>query len=395
MTAATSTKLSRFIQATSMVYGPLADLTPITAASWAPPTSPGAGGHGGRYLWTDAFGLVNFVTLHRETRDPSYLVLARRLAGAVHDTLGRARSDAVDGGPAPFLRGATEEEPLAGGLRIGKERADEDGQYHHYLTLWMFALDRLANAVGGSEGERYSRLAVQLARAIHPYFVLGKEDGPRRMVWKVSTDMRTVLVPSEGHLDAATGYVVYRLLQKTAVERLGWAGKGGQEAPAPLAAEIEDYHQLMNREGKLTASKDPLDLGMGLWMCHLFKGEEWANRLGEEGVRKAEAMLGPKGVMALDPSHRLAFREFGTCVGVQCYGANEGLAAEVDGVVDFWQKYLQESTDEDLRPISLVMYAAALIPGGTLWSTSPFSSSHAWVLLTHKTAFKNGYLDEK
>jgi len=367
MTAATSTKLSRFIQATSIVYGPLTDLSPIVAASWTPPTNPGAGGHRGRYLWTDAFGLVNFLTLHRETHDPTYLVLARRLAGAVHETLGRARTGGSDGGPAPRLLGATEAEPLAGGLRIGKEHADEDGQYHHYLTLWMFALDRLANAVGGADGEQYSRLAVQLARAIHPHFVLGTKDGPRRMVWKVSTDMRTVLVPSEGHLDAATGYVVYRLLQNTAVERLGWAAKGAQEAAPPLAAEIEDYHQLMSREGKLTASRDPLDLGMGLWMCHLFKGEEWARRLGDEGVRKAGSMLGPKGVMALEPSRRLAFREFGTCMGVQCYGADEGLATEVDAVVNYWQKYLEESTDEDLRPISLVMYAAALIPGGMLW----------------------------
>lgn len=366
MTAATSTKLSRFIQATSIVYGPLTDLNPVIAASWTPPTNPGAGGHRGRYLWTDAFGLVNFLTLHRETRDPTYLVLARRLAGAVHETLGRARSGASDGVPAPFLPGATEAEPLAGGLRIGKEHADEDGQYHHYLTLWMFALDRLANAVGGAEGERFSRLAVQLARAIHPHFVLRTGDGPRRMVWKVSTDMRTVLVPSEGHLDAATGYVVYRLLQNTAMQRLGWAAKGTQEAAPPLAAEIEDYHQLMSREGKLTASRDPLDLGMGLWMCHLFKDEEWAKRLGDEGVRKAGSMLGLKGVMALDPSRRLAFREFGTCMGVQCYGADEGLAAEVDAVVNYWQKYLEESTDEDLRPISLVMYAAALIPGGML-----------------------------
>jgi len=29
------------------------------------------------------------------------------------------------------------------------------------------------------------------------------------MVWKLSTDMKTVLVPSEGHLNAATGFVVY------------------------------------------------------------------------------------------------------------------------------------------------------------------------------------------
>lgn len=372
MASATNSKLSRFIQATSIVYGPVSDLPPLTAASWTPLTSPGAGGHAGRYLWTDAFGLVNFITLHRETGDPAYLVLARRLVQAVHETLGRERCNGHGVRPSRLPR-ATDAEPLAGGLRIGKEREDEDGAYHHYLTLWMFALDRLAIALDGEEGEKYSRLAVQLARAIHPHFVLGRKEGALRMVWKVSMDMSTVLVPSEGHLDAATGFVVYQLLQRTAVERFGWAGKGGDSAK-PLAAEIEDYRRLMSREGKLSVSKDPLDLGMGLWMCHLSRGEEWATRLGEEALRKAEVMLGPKGVMALDPNHRLAFREFGTCIGAQCYGANKELAARVDEVVGFWQKYLEESTDEDLRPISLVMYAAALIPGGTLRVHVPLSS---------------------
>jgi hypothetical protein len=38
----------------------------------------------------------------------------------------------------------------------------------------------------------------------------------------------------------------------------------------------------------------------------------------------------------------------------------------VEAVVNFWHRYIEESTDEDLRPISLVMYGSALIPGGEL-----------------------------
>ncbi|KAK1769170.1 hypothetical protein QBC33DRAFT_532485 [Phialemonium atrogriseum] len=374
---ATSTRLLRFIEATSLVYGPLTNLTASTASTWSPPTTPGAGGHKGRYLWTDAFGLVNLVTLHRETGSPTYLVLARRLAAAVHHTLGRTRDGSA---PLPGAEPGGAGGLLRGGLRIGKRDAegpDGDGQYHHYLTLWMFALDRLAVAVGGDEGAEYSRLAVQLAEAVHPRFVVGgggREQGkqqqpPSRMVWKVSADMREVLVPSEGHLDAATGFVVYRLLQRTAVERFGQAGE------PPLRREIEDYRALMGREGRLAASKDPLDLGMGLWMCHFFRGEDWAARLGADSLARAAAVLGPGGVATREASRRLAFREFGTCLGVQCYGAGEDveLAASVEGVIDFWERYLEVSTDEDLRPISLVMYAAALIPG----------------------AFKDGYLDEK
>ncbi|KAL1844509.1 hypothetical protein VTK73DRAFT_2391 [Phialemonium thermophilum] len=225
------TRLVRFVEAMSLVYGPLTHLTPATAASWTPPANPGAGGHRGRYLWTDAFGVLNLITLHRETSDVVYLAAARRLVETVHDVLGRQRGDGNDDDndntkKPDRLPGATDAEPLAGGLRIGKREAtgpDGDGQYHHYLTLWMFALNRLALAVGdddGGAGARYNELAVQLARAIHPHFVLrGDRDDSLRMVWKVSTDLRAVLVPSEGHLDAATGYVVYRLLQEAAVHR--------------------------------------------------------------------------------------------------------------------------------------------------------------------------------
>jgi len=347
--------IQRFKEATRLVYGPVEAISDQDAQSWKPPESPGAGGHKGRYLWTDAFGVINFVTLFKETSSPVYLTLARRLVDTVHSILGRTR----DGSSRLPL--ATDAEPLKGGLRIGKVQAsgsDGDGQYHHYLTLWMFALNRLAIATGEKD---YNRLAVQLAKAIHPHFVKRLDDDRPRMVWKISTDMKTVLVPSEGHLDAATGFVVYRLLQQTAESHDG-------HSPV-LQTEIADYDQLMSREGKLKASRDPLDLGMGLWMCHFFRDEEWAGELGRQSVAVARTVLDDEqGVMAQRMARRLAFREFGTCMGLECYGVDEDLKARVGAVVDFWQQHLEQSTDEDLRPtdlrpITLVMYAAALIPG--------------------------------
>ncbi|KAK3295524.1 PrpF protein-domain-containing protein [Chaetomium fimeti] len=351
-----------FTEAMKLVYGSIDHLSEDEARKWTAPDKPGAGGHRGRYLWTDAFGVVNLITLSKETSSPVYLTLAKQLAQTVHDILGRTRD-----GTARLPR-ATDAEPLNGGLRIGKTSdhgADRDGQYHHYLTLWMFALNRLALATGD---EQYNQLAVQLAKAIHPHFVIrrdgddGDDDddghgGALRMVWKISTDMSTVLVPSEGHLDAATGFVVYRLLQRTAEHMHGPSGV--------LSSEIDDYKGLMQRGGKLDASRDPLDLGMGLWMCHFFRQEEWAVRLGSQSLEVARAILDKnKGLMSRDASRRLAFREFGTCLGLECYGADEGMKNGVEAVVNFWHHYLEESTDEDLRPISLVMYAAALIPGG-------------------------------
>ncbi|KAJ4304050.1 hypothetical protein N0V88_001659 [Collariella sp. IMI 366227] len=280
----------------------------------------------------------------------AYLTLAKQLVSAVHSVLGSTRDGSAR------LPHATDAEPLKGGLRIGKAEehgSDGDGQYHHYLTLWMFALDRLALATGE---RKYSELAVQLARAVHPHFVVRRNGEAVRMVWKVSMDMGTALVPSEGHLDAATGFVVYRLLQRTAGRLQGVEGV--------LEGEIGDYRHLMSREGRLHASRDPLDLGMGLWMSHFFREEEWAATLGSQSLGMARAVLDEKnGLVSRDASRRLAFREFGTCLGLECYGVDEGLKKSVDAVVDFWHHYLEDSTDEDLRPISLVMYAAALIPG--------------------------------
>ncbi|KAJ9155103.1 Vacuolar amino acid transporter 3 [Pleurostoma richardsiae] len=379
--ATVPSNVRRFQEAMQRVYGPIAEAaaTPQAAERWVPPDKPGAGGHRGRYLWTDAFGVLNLITLYRETGSATYLQLARRLVRTVHDVLGSTR----DG--SSRLPGATDAEPLRGGLRIGKAEArgpDGDGQYHHYLTLWMFALNRLALAAGEPA---YNALAVQLAEAVHPRFVLRGPGGEAaRMVWKVSADMREVLVPSEGHLDAATGYVVCGLLREAA-ERFGQTDRERQPV---LENEMDDYRELMGRGGgraHMAASRDMLDLGMGLWACHFLRDkEEWAAKLGGESVEIAKEVLreGGGGILAKDPGRRLAFREFGTCLGLRCYnnsfggedGRDEGLEERVAALVGFWEKYMEESLDEeDLRPITLVMYAAALIPG----------------------AFQRGYFDDK
>ena len=155
--------------------------TSPTDAPWTPP--PISEGHHGRYLWTDAFAIMNFITLSREASSPHYLTLATRLVQTVHHTLGRTRD------LSSRLPGATDAEPLKGGLRIGKEDeagADGDGQYHHYLMMWMFALNRLSIA----SGDRASNdRAIELARAIHPAFVYDRDSPRPRMRWKMSMDL--------------------------------------------------------------------------------------------------------------------------------------------------------------------------------------------------------------
>lgn len=356
-------KVRLFETAMQKVYGPY-DLSAQPDATWEPGN---AGGHRGRYLWTDAFGVINFITLSREKSadSPAYLHLARQLANTVHDVLGRERGPAE---PPPRLPGATDEAPLRGGLRIGKLEAggpDGDGMYHHYLTLWMYALDVLARATGEA---RWNALAVQLARAIHPRFMVARH-GRESMVWKISSDMRQVLVGSKGHLDDVTGFVVYRMLRDTA-RRLGTDG-GDDDV---LAAEIDQYARIMAHE-QISLSGDPLDLGMGLWIAHFERDAAWSREMGAQAsdiARRRFLAAAAKPLTAASRLHRLAFREFGACLGIKCY--EEGLESLMEGVqtvLDIWErKMIEESSEdededeEDLRPINLVMYAAALIPGG-------------------------------
>ncbi len=162
--------LNKCLKAMQTVYGPFDALTPTQASNWTP--SPMAEGHRGRYLWTDAFGVLNFLTLGATTSETRCTTLAARLIESVHSTLGRTRN------LTQRLPGASDAHPLAGGLRIRKEdeeddpSGDGDGQYHHYLTLWMFALNRMARATGE---RRYNDIAIELAKAIHPRFVRDRD----------------------------------------------------------------------------------------------------------------------------------------------------------------------------------------------------------------------------
>ncbi|OXV07277.1 hypothetical protein Egran_04957 [Elaphomyces granulatus] len=379
-------RLALFEQAMETLYGNLSAVD--DPDRWTPP--PNSGGHRGRYLWTDAFGVINFLTLHQELsgtatgkQDTRYLMLARRLVDTVHDVLGRTRDGRA------LLPGATDENPLGGGLRIGKideSGPDGDGQYHHYLTIWMFALNRLSLATGEPT---YNRQAVALAKAIHPRFFVNRQSTRPQMVWKMAMDLSTALVPSEGNLDPIDGYVVFRLLQALALENND--GK-------VLDEEIGDYKRVMERKGEHSVSSDPLDLGMTLWTTHWFaEREDWATRLAGKCIERICTLLGflfsysPRDELFEIDHHlersiryRLAFREFGTCLGIRCYSAPESAATKrkerpidltsyAEAIIASWEPYMKLSMSkasdftsiaDDLRPINRVMYATALVPGG-------------------------------
>ena len=132
-----------------------------------------------RYLWTDAFAVCNYLELYRQTGEQTSLQLALKLVDQVHQILGQHRKDSVRSG---WLSGLDEEQaqqhPTQAGLRIGKqlnewqpgEPVDEslqwnqDGQYFHYLTKWMHALNRVSQVTGKSI---YNQWALELAKVAH------------------------------------------------------------------------------------------------------------------------------------------------------------------------------------------------------------------------------------
>ena len=135
-----------------------------------------------RYLWTDAFAVCNFLTLYRETGDEEFRHLALDLIAQVHTVLGRHRhDDARTGWISGLDEAAGAGHPTAGGLRIGKalnERQpgeafdeqlewDRDGQYFHYLTKWMHALERAGSVLAEP---KYVLWAIELAKAAHGAF---------------------------------------------------------------------------------------------------------------------------------------------------------------------------------------------------------------------------------
>jgi hypothetical protein len=282
-----------------------------------------------RYLWTDAFAVCNFLELYRQTGDEHYKELALRLVNQVHHVLGRHRDDDPRTG---WLSGLDEQEgalhPTQGGLRIGKEtnerRPDEpydeqgewdrDGQYYHYLTKWMHALDRVSRVTGDPT---YGRWAIELAKTAHAWFTYATSPGrAKRMYWKMSVDLSYPLVASMGHHDPLDGFITYLQLQATA------AKTSGKSAGFDLSAEIPDMAVLC--EGKSWETDDPLGIGELLGAAYklaqlvLIEGLEQADLLDNLlGSSLVSLQSNASRDFLIFPAHyRLAFRELGLSIGL-------------------------------------------------------------------------------
>jgi hypothetical protein len=283
-----------------------------------------------RYLWTDAFAVCTFLRLSRVTGEGRYMELALRLVDQVHRVLGRHRADERRTG---WLSGLdtqdAEAHPTRGGLRIGKplrereptERIDErlewdrDGQYFHYLTKWMHALDQVARATGQPMFNLWAR---ELAETAHGAFVYAPPGGRgKRMHWKMSIDLSRPQVPSMGHHDPLDGLITSVQLDATA------AGLRPPPAGPRLAQAAADFAGMLQPQQLATA--DPLGLG-GLLVdacriAQLMRRGAWS---GDDELLEAllsAALAGLPAYLAQPDlrspaDRRLAFRELGLAIGL-------------------------------------------------------------------------------
>jgi hypothetical protein len=329
-----------------------------------------------RYLWTDAFAVCNFLELYRQTSDEQYKQLAMHLVEQVHNVLGRFHEDDPRTG---WISGLDEQNgrlhPTRGGLRIGKrmnERKpddpydellewDRDGQYYHYLTKWMHALNRVGQVTGDPI---YNKWAIELAKTAHSRFTyLPSSGAQKRMYWKMSSDLSYPLVTTMGQHDPLDGFIVYLQLQATA------AKDSDKSKLLDLSAEITDIANICREKSWVT--NDPLGIGELLSISY-----KLAQLIVTEGIEHAEllddllnsSLLGLRpytrtNSLKLPANYRLAFRELGLSVGLHALEKLLGLINRTSS--DFNIKHRLHSRAENLRqyvPLSDIIEAYWLEP---------------------------------
>jgi hypothetical protein len=274
--------------------------------------------NGPRYLWTDAFGVILLASLYTELGERGYLDQAEWVVAEVERVLGRSR-----------------------GIRIG-EAPDRDGQYFHYLSMWLYAL-----CVLGRHLPEYKRKGVALVRAIHDAFVVPS----RGVVWKMNEDLSGPYPGTGfGALDAFDGYVAYRLLDEQTLSR-----------------EIDDMRLLIDRSAPDLVITQDLGLGMMLWMTQFFPEESWAKSQKTRCLATLDRMWMQDGYFCREPGMRgvkFAFTNYGVSVGLQAVNT---MPERVRRLNLFFDAY--RSGDEyDRQAITHVMACSSYFPGYLLQS---------------------------
>ncbi len=376
--------------------------------------TPDGGSGQRRYLWTDAFAVSDFLELYRQSGDDHFKFLALLLVDQVHTILGRHRADDDRSG---WISGLNEAEgrlhPTIGGLRIGKkvhERSltepfdeklewDRDGQYYHYLTKWMHALNCVSVV---TSDPKYNNWARELAKSVHPRFTFTHPaDGRNYLYWKMSIDLSRPLIPAMGQHDPLDGLITYSQLQ-------GYAKVEPMASPQPaLDQEIEELATIC--KGKTWATDDPL--GIGGLLCGAYLMAQMIDRgtFNQSELLESVLLASAEGLdryargnnLMLPAAYRLAFRELGLSLGIHATARLKSLLLErgsslftnsmalmphiesimrhqalAETIESFWLEFSNRTTPgwSDHRDINMVMLATSLAPDGflSLGPSKPF-----------------------
>lgn len=358
-----------------------------------------------RYLWTDAFAVCNYLELYRQNKDPAFLELALKLVDQVHHTLGQHRADSIHNG---WLSGLDDEQaqkhPTVAGLRIGKpmnERSpgeplsesmewEQDGQYFHYLTKWMHALNCISRY---TDKGIYNHWAMELARVAYASFTYEPPTGgPGRMYWKMRIDLSQPLVETMGQHDPLDGLITYQQLEATAKRfRDSLSGLRLNAEINALAAMCAD---------KSWSTRDPL--GIGGLMSDAYRLVQLIEIHHVDEAQRLEGLLidiehslqffDAHNSLNMPAGQRLAFRELGLAIGLhalhkirrhidrsreQFTNANrlidllaglERFHHHQETIERFWSEpdHRSVTTWRDHEHINCVMLATSLAPDGYL-----------------------------
>jgi hypothetical protein len=269
--------------------------------------------NGLRYTWTDAFGVILLVSLYAELGKSRYLDEAEWVVSEVERVLGRPR-----------------------GIRIG-HAPDRDGQYFHYLAMWLYALSVLARHLPA-----YRRKGIDLVRQIHSAFVVPGSG----VVWKMNEDLSG---PYPGYgfgaLDAFDGYVSYRCLDEE-----------------ELTSEIAEMKLLIDATAASFAITQDLGLGMMLWLTHFFPAEDWALVQRRRTLAMLDRMWREEGYFSREPSLpqvKFAFTNYGVSIGLQAVEAKLERVPQLNSFFDHYRSH----DEYDREAITHVMACSSHFPG--------------------------------
>ena len=254
-----------------------------------------------RYLWTDAFGVLNFVAMGQPEA-------AERLVRAVHETLGNPRSDEF-----PMMK----KNGKYVGLRIGKTNArkqsdlgmDFDGMYWHYLDKWFYAVARLSLL---TEDPELLQETIDRALTVFPAFARYNRNGRLEHIrWKLNVDTSPIGsdTPRGPSSDSVGAFIAFAVLRDAALKL---------QLPKydALDTVVQDCRSLANAYlHQLPVTGDPLGWGLSLWESQWLQANAadlWRSRL-----------LPYHRDVLLQDSYNLHFRLYGAALGAILTGTPE------------------------------------------------------------------------